>query len=65
MLYKTDRNGYILNEADSKKIQPYYKKILKEINQLYIDELGSNLLNVYIRGSVSVGRAKPYISDMC
>ena len=64
MLYKTDENGFIINEASSRKIQPYYRKILKEINQLYIDKLGSNLLSVYIRGSVSVGRATPRISDI-
>jgi len=36
MLYKIDRNGYVINEADLRKIQPYYKKILQEINQLYV-----------------------------
>lgn len=64
MLYKTDKNGFVVNEANSRKIPPYYRKILKEINQLYIDKLGSDLLSVYIRGSVSVGRAKSYISDI-
>lgn len=64
MLYKIDKNGFIVNEASIKKIQPYYRKILEEINQFYIDKLGNNLLSVYIRGSVSVGRAKPYISDI-
>lgn len=64
MLYKTDKNGYVVNEANLRKIQPYYGRILKEINQLYIDKLGNNLLSVYIRGSVSVGKAKPYISDI-
>ncbi len=64
MLYKTDKKGYIVNEANSRKIQPYYRKILKKINQLYIDKLGSDLLSVYIRGSVSVGKTKAYISDI-
>ena len=64
MLYKTDKNGCVINEANLRKIRPYYRKILQEINQLYIDKLGDNLLSVYIRGSVSVGRAKPYISDV-
>lgn len=64
MLYKIDKNGYVVNEADLKKIQPYYKKVLQEINQLYINRLGNNLLSVYIRGSVSTGRVKPNISDV-
>lgn len=64
MLYKIDKNGYVINEADLSKIQPYYKKILQEINQMYINKLGTNLLSIYIRGSVSVGKAKPNISDI-
>lgn len=64
MLYKIDKNGFVVNEAGLKKVQPYYRKILKEINKLYNDKLGGNLLSIYIRGSVSVGRAKPGISDI-
>lgn len=64
MLYKINKNGFIVNEANIKKIQPYYKKILKEIDRLYVDKLGDNLLSVYVRGSVSVGRAKFNISDI-
>jgi len=64
VLYKIDKNGFVVNEASFKKIQPYYKKILEEINQLYIEKLGSSLLSTYIRGSVSTGKAKPYVSDI-
>lgn len=28
------------------------------------ETFGSNLRSIYVRGSVSVGRAKPYISDI-
>ena len=64
MLYKIDKNGFIVNEANSKKIQPYYRKILAEINKLYNEKLGDSLISVYIRGSVSVGKAKFGISDI-
>jgi len=64
MLYKIDKNGFVVNEAGLEKVRPYYRKILEEINKLYNDELGDNLLSIYIRGSVSVGKAKPGISDM-
>jgi hypothetical protein len=37
MLYKINKNGYVINEGNS-------RKILKEINQLYINKLESNLL---------------------
>ena len=64
MLYKIDKNGFVVNEAGLEKVQPYYRKILEEINKLYNDKLGDNLLSIYIRGSVSVGRANPGISDI-
>lgn len=64
MLYKIDKNGFVINEANIKKVQSYYRKILEEINKLYNDKLGDNLLSIYIRGSVSVGKAKPGISDI-
>ena len=38
-------------------------EILKEISDLYNEKLGYNLLSIYIRRSVSVGKAKPDISD--
>lgn len=64
MLYKIDKNGFVVNEANPKKVQPYYKKILVEISKLYNEKLGDNLISIYIRGSVSVGKAKPRISDI-
>lgn len=64
MLYKIDKNGFVVNEANPKKVQPYYKKILVEISKLYNEKLGDNLLGIYIRGSVSMGRARPGISDI-
>lgn len=64
MLYKADKNGCIVNEGSPKKVQPYYRKILKEIKKLHNENLGDNLLAIYIRGSVSVGRTKPGISDV-
>jgi hypothetical protein len=40
MLYKTDKNGFVINEASPKMVQPYYRKILKEISGLYNENLG-------------------------
>lgn len=64
MLYKTDKNGFVINEASPKRVQPYYRKILKEISGLYNEKLGDNLLSIYIRGSVSVDKVKPDTSDI-
>lgn len=42
MLYKIDKNGFIVNEANPKKVQPYYRKILVEISKLYNEKLSDN-----------------------
>ncbi len=64
MLYKLDFHGFVKNEASKSKVQPYFKKLLKEVEKVYTRRLEGNLLSIYIRGSVSVGRARPYISDL-
>lgn len=61
MLYKIDKKGFVVNEARRGKVQPYYDEVLKEIDKLYSEKLGDNLLSIYIRGSVSVGKAKQCI----
>ncbi|GEM_PF-6119893 len=40
------------------------RKILAEISKLYNEKLGDSLISVYIRGNVSVGKAKSGISDI-
>lgn len=64
MLFKISNDGSVINEAHLNKVQPEYLSILKIINSYYKDVLKDNLVGIYIRGSVSVGRAKPYISDI-
>lgn len=63
MLYKLDENGCVINEAKINKIQSYYKPIICELNQLYRKKFNDNLLSIYIRGSVSVRKARIGISD--
>ncbi len=64
MLYKIDSNGYVVNDASYLKIKKKDRKLLDEVKNLYINNLGENFLSFYIRGSVSVGRSKPFISDV-
>lgn len=64
MLYGISETGSVINEATLEKIQPEYSPLLEEINDFYKWELNENLLSIYIRGSVSVGRAKSGISDV-
>lgn len=64
MLYDINKAGAVVNDAHIDRIQEQYRPILEKINDFYIKKLGDNLLSIYIRGSVSVGRAKPFISDI-
>jgi len=64
MLYGINKEGAVINDAHIDCIQEQYRLILEEISDYYEKELGDNLLSIYVRGSVSVGRAKPFISDI-
>jgi len=64
MLYSINKDGVVVNDAHINRIQEQYQPILEGINDYYRKELGDNLSSIYIRGSVSVGRAKPFISDI-
>ncbi|MFH1183223.1 MAG: nucleotidyltransferase domain-containing protein [Candidatus Moraniibacteriota bacterium] len=64
MIFKTDKDGFIINEGDLSKIQPEYRGILEEIKKCSIENLGKKLLGIYIRGSVSTGKAVRGISDI-
>lgn len=64
MLYKLDKQGYVINEASIKKIQKDYFVALEEIKLEVIKRFGNKIRSIYIRGSVSVGRAKKNLSDI-
>jgi uncharacterized protein len=64
MLYKLNGQGYVINEASLKKIQRDYLAVLEELKLETINRLGNDILSIYIRGSVSVGRAKKNLSDV-
>lgn len=64
MLYGINEAGSVINEARLEKIQKEYIPLLEEIGDFYKLKLNENLLSVYIRGSVSVGRAKSGVSDI-
>jgi len=58
MMYKVDYKYYLINEASKKKIKLYYRKIVNEIIKYYKQYLKKDILSIYIRGSVPLGRAK-------
>ena len=64
MFFKLDSSGSVVNEARIAKIQPAYLPVLDELTVFYQKTLGENLKSIYIRGSVSVGLAQAYVSDI-
>lgn len=64
MILPIDKKGYIINEGCINKIQPDYKIILGEIVEEVVGRLKDNVISMYVRGSVSVGRAIKNISDI-
>lgn len=64
MLYKINEKGIVVNKAKKNLIQKKYRSALKDIGDFYLKELHANLLSIYVRGSVSVGKAKPFVSDI-
>lgn len=64
MLYSINKEGAVINDAHLDRVQEQYRPILEEIGDYYRKEFGDSLLSIYVRGSVSVGRAKPFISDI-
>lgn len=64
MLLLIDKKGYVVNQGSEGKIQPEYKIVLDEIIKKATNWFGENVISMYIRGSVSVGRAIKNISDI-
>lgn len=64
MLYPLDENGYVINEASLALVQPEYLPAVEAIVGLLLQEFSTKLESIHIRGSVSVGRALPHLSDI-
>ncbi|KHF37988.1 hypothetical protein [Halalkalibacter okhensis] len=60
----TDNNGYILNDASLKKINPEYLKIIEEVTKYYQTHLGLDLHSIYVRGSIPRGLGIKGVSDL-
>ncbi len=59
-----DKNGFIINDLSIEKIDKKWLPILEIITTTYHQELGENLVSVYIRGSVPRNLAVDNISDL-
>lgn len=60
----TDTSGYLKNSGSAELIQKEYKPLLDELTSACQKYFKQELLAVYVRGSVSIGQAKPGLSDI-
>ncbi|MDC3413118.1 nucleotidyltransferase [Aquibacillus sp. 3ASR75-11] len=60
----TDDNGYIRNDSSLKKVKPDFLKVIDEVIEIYQAHLGSNLISIYIRGSIPRGLGINGVSDL-
>ena len=59
-----DSNGHIQKIVHAGLIQAAWKPVVDSMIQFYQEQLGEDLLSVYIRGSVAKGGAVDFISDV-
>jgi uncharacterized protein len=64
MLYSLDINACVINGASLNKISAEYRPLVDLAVESLKNKLPNKLHSIYIRGSVSAGRAQPYISDL-
>src|SRR3989344_1186977 len=64
MYYRIDRKGYILNQASTRKIQHQYREAVRAALSYSRDRLGKDLLSVYVRGSIPLGKGTLDYSDI-
>ena len=64
MLYRLNEKDQVINEARSEVIQRQYQPVIDSIASQCATRLTDNIRSIYVRGSVSVGRASPGISDL-
>lgn len=64
MIYPLDKNGCVINEAEAEKVQNEYRPAINEVLDISKIKLTKNFRSFCVRGSVSVGKAAPRISDL-
>jgi hypothetical protein len=64
IVWPVDMNGYLVNLARSRRLQPAYEDCVAAVLRALPAANGAPLCAVYIRGSVALGVGKPPYSDL-
>lgn len=62
--YPVSDEGYIENPCGDALIQPRWAELVEAAKAAYVQLYGRQLHSVYLRGSVAVGRAVEFVSDL-
>ena len=63
-MFKTDANGYLVNESSPKKVVPPWDAAVSYAKQIYLDRFTDYVHSIYLVGSVSRGMGIKGISDI-
>lgn len=63
-LLEIDKDGFVINTGSRKKVQPEFSQLVQSLQELCVTTFGQYLVSLYIRGSVSVGKAYVGTSDL-
>lgn len=63
-LLDIDGDGFVINTGSREKVQPEFYQLVSLLQELCISTFGRYLVSLYIRGSVSVGKAYVGTSDL-
>ncbi len=59
-----DKDGVVENISSKAKVQIEYMPVVNDVIQIVSNRFDGNTTSLFLRGSVSCGRAKPYFSDL-
>lgn len=60
----TDKDGYMINQSDKKKINPIFLPVIHDVIHTYSTYLKDDLHSVYIRGSIPKGIGIEGVADL-
>lgn len=64
MLLPINKNGFVVNKGNKDKIQPKFRKLVRDTKQACVKFFGKSIYSFYVRGSISVGKAISGFSDI-
>ncbi|MEM7036901.1 MAG: hypothetical protein AAF570_07980, partial [Bacteroidota bacterium] len=62
--FEVDTNGYLINPSHYNLIPEHWRPLVEEVVQIYKSHYPTNLIGIYLRGSVPSGTSVDHVSDL-